>query len=66
MWYEWFFEGIGTEIISLIIGLLIGGISGYRIGVKNSTKQKQKAGKNSTLNQIGSVTILKDQGNDHE
>lgn len=52
---EWFFSGIGTEIISALIGLLIGGIGGYKIGVRNKIKQVQKAGDNSNLSQTGSV-----------
>ena len=43
MWYEWVFQGIGTEIIILIIGLLVGGLSGYRIGIKKNGLQKQIA-----------------------
>ena len=39
---EWFFDGLGTEIISLLIGILLGGVTGYKIGIN-----KQKAGKNS-------------------
>ncbi len=51
---EWFFDGIGTSIISLIVGLLTGGSVGYRIGInKNSANQKQKAGDSSTQIQIG-------------
>lgn len=52
---EWFFSGIGTEIISALIGLVIGGIGGYKIGVRNKIKQVQKAGNNSNLSQTGSV-----------
>lgn len=52
---EWIFSGIGTEIISAIIGLIIGGVSGYKIGVRNKIKQVQKAGNNSNLSQTGSV-----------
>lgn len=52
---EWFFSGIGTEIISALIGLLIGGISGYKIGVQNKIKQTLKAGDNSNISQTGSV-----------
>lgn len=52
---EWFFSGIGTEIISALIGLLIGGIGVYKIGVRNKIKQVQKAGDNSNLSQTGSV-----------
>ena len=54
---EWIFEGIGTELLSLAIGAVVGGLTGYKIGVKNKVKQTQKAGNNSTQNQIGSVTI---------
>lgn len=51
---EWVFDGIGTAIISAILGLLIGGAAGYRIGVKKATiKQNQKAGENSHQTQIG-------------
>ncbi|MPM25507.1 hypothetical protein SDC9_72002 [bioreactor metagenome] len=51
---EWFFDGIGTSIISLIVGLLTGGSVGYRIGInKNSANQKQKSGDSSTQIQIG-------------
>jgi len=51
---EWFFDGIGTEIIGLILGLIIGGTAGYRIGIKKSTtKQNQKARNNAAQIQIG-------------
>ena len=33
------FDGIGTEIISLIIGLGVGGFAGYKIGIKQTGKQ---------------------------
>lgn len=51
---EWIFEGIGTAIITLILGLLTGGAIGYRIGInKNKVTQNQKAGDNSSQTQIG-------------
>lgn len=55
---EWLFDGIGTEIvsiiISLIIGVLSGGALGYKIGIsKVNIKQKQNGGNNSTQTQIG-------------
>lgn len=55
---EWIFDGIGTEIISALIGLLIGGGAGYGIGVaitNNKIKQKQKARDNANQIQIGQV-----------
>lgn len=52
---EWIFEGIGTAIITLILGLITGGTIGYRIGIKKTIKinQKQKAGDNSSQIQVG-------------
>lgn len=59
---EWFFEGLGTELVSLIIGLLLGagagGIAGYEIGIsKNVLKQDQKAGTDSQQKQIGKSVV---------
>ena len=49
------FDGIGTEIISIIINLVIGAIGGgavgYRIGVKRAFKQKQIVGDDSKQRQ---------------
>lgn len=60
-WFEWIFDGIGTELIGIAIGLIIGGFGGgaigYKIGIKNRIKQKQKAKNNANQAQIGSVTI---------
>lgn len=39
--------------MSGIAGLLLGGATGYRIGIRNSIKQKQKGGDNSNQSQIG-------------
>ncbi len=52
---DWFFSGLGTAIITLIVGLITGGTVGYKIGInkKTTTKQKQKAGDNSSQIQIG-------------
>ena len=58
---QWLFDGIGTELLSLVIGALGGGAIGYRIGTKNKVKQKQKAGDNSKQIQIGSVNYHGDQ-----
>lgn len=52
---EWFFDGIGSEIIGIVISLIIGAIGGgavgYRIGIKHTFKQFQKAGNNSKQRQ---------------
>ena len=58
---EWIFDGIGTELISLIIGAVFGGAAGYKIGSKNKIKQNQKAGDSSKQIQIGSVNYNGDQ-----
>lgn len=58
---EWIFDGIGTELISMIIGTVLGGTAGYKIGSKNKIKQKQNAGDNSKQIQIGSVNYNGDQ-----
>ena len=51
---EWIFDGIGTAIITLIIGFIGGGTVGYRIAIKKTkTVQKQKAGDNAQQTQIG-------------
>jgi len=52
---NWVFEGIGTELLSLIAGLFFGGVIGYKIGIHNKVKQTQKAGSNSNQTQIGSI-----------
>jgi membrane protein YqaA with SNARE-associated domain len=55
---EWIFDGIGSELISVLIGLVLGGGAGYYIGVTNTTNkimQKQKAGDNAKQEQIGQV-----------
>lgn len=50
---EWFFDGLGTAIFTLIFGLIAGGAFGYKIGIKNTINQKQSAGDNSTQTQVG-------------
>ena len=43
------FEGLGTELISIIVGLLFGG--GAFVCYKSKIIQKQKAGNNAKLKQ---------------
>ena len=60
-WLQEVFSTIGTELISAVIGLLVGGVGGgaigYRTAIKNKTKQKQVAGDNANQIQVGSVNI---------
>lgn len=51
MWYEWLFDGIGTEIVGIIIGLAIGGTAVYKFVTRDKSKQKQKAGDNAKQRQ---------------
>jgi Na+/glutamate symporter len=52
---EWFFNGLGTALIGLLIGATGGGIIGYHIGIKKSHRQTQKARDNATQIQVGEV-----------
>lgn len=52
---EWIFDGIGTEIISLLIGLAGGGAIGYRIGIRNKISQHQKGRDQAKQVQIGNI-----------
>ena len=42
--FQWFFDGLGTEIVSLIIGAIGGGLAGFHIGKRSKITQTQKAG----------------------
>lgn len=53
---EWVFSGIGTSILVGIVSFVIGGITGYRIGIHNKIHQKQNAGHNTKQCQIGQIT----------
>lgn len=58
---DWIFDGIGTAIITFILGLLGGGIAGYKIGVHKKTNIKIKTGKNSTniTTESGDISKIK-------
>lgn len=57
---EWFFDGLGTELVSkildIILGAGVGGVIGYKIGLKKQVlRQKQKAGHTSCQKQTGEI-----------
>lgn len=56
MWYEWVFDGIGSELISLIIGIIVG-IVGEKAYQNHKNKHAQKAGDHSSQIQVGSSGI---------
>lgn len=57
---EWFLDGLGTElvsrILSIILGVGVGGVIGYKIGLKKQVlRQRQKAGHTSSQKQTGEI-----------
>lgn len=55
---SWVFSGIGSTVISIIVGAICGGVAGYRIGIKKTTiKQTQKNKGNGNQVQIGNQEI---------
>lgn len=52
---DWIIDGIGTEIVGIVINLIIGAIGGgtvgYKIGIKRTLSQKQSAGDDSEQKQ---------------
>ena len=52
---QWIFDGIGTELLSLAIGAIGGGLAGYKIGVRKSGQQYQIA--KSSAKQRQEMTI---------
>ena len=50
-WVTWVFDGIGSTIFSLIVGALIGGAIGYKIGIHKNVKQKQIGGNSAKQRQ---------------
>lgn len=62
-WVKWFFDGLGTEIISVIIGVIGGGLVGYRIGKRKSKFiQTQEAGSGSEQHQEGKLVSKSNNG----
>lgn len=57
---EWIFDGIGTELIGLAIGALLGGVAGYNIGIRSKSKQTQKAGDGANQQQTYTIEVNTD------
>ena len=51
LYTSWVFDGIGSTIFSLIVGALIGGAIGYKIGIHKNVKQKQIGGNSAKQRQ---------------
>lgn len=57
---QWFFDGLGTAIIGLVVGAIGGGTVGFRIGKrKNKFVQSQTAGNGSQQRQEGQISANK-------
>jgi hypothetical protein len=54
---DWFFDGLGTMLLGLVIGGGAGGAAGWKLGIR-STRQSQRAGRGSTQTQIGGDQVL--------
>lgn len=49
---DWFFDGVGTLLLGLVLGGGAGGVAGYRIAFSRH-KQSQRAGHNASQTQAG-------------
>lgn len=49
---SWLFDGLGTLLIGLVVGVGAGGTVGYRVGVR-SVRQSQRAGDDARQTQVG-------------
>ena len=55
--FPWIFDGIGSELLSMIAGGVLGGGIVYRFNTKHKTTMKQKAKDNATQTIVGRITI---------
>lgn len=58
---DWFFSGLGTFLIGLVLGGGGGTFVGYRLRI-NSNRQTQKAGDNATQTMVGRGDIKDSRG----
>lgn len=52
-----FFDGLGTELVSVLIGLFVGGIGGYYV-CKHKIKQSQNGGDKSKQRQKAEINSI--------
>ena len=57
---QWIFSGIGTQILSALGGLVLGGLIGYKIRDKQFGRQKQVGGEQSNQRQVFYVDTTND------
>ena len=50
---HWFFDGLGTEIVRFLIGVICAGILGFRIGKRSRLSQTQRASDGAKQSQYG-------------
>lgn len=50
---KWIFDGIGSTIVSFILGLIFGSVGGIKI--YKTIRQKQSAKNNANQTQVGSI-----------
>ncbi|GAB3919974.1 hypothetical protein GCM10011575_35820 [Microlunatus endophyticus] len=56
---HWFFDGLGTLIVGIIVGGAGGGAAGYRIAARRY-HQRQSAGDNANQMQVGRDYVGRD------
>lgn len=50
---DWFFDGLGTMLIGLVLGGAGGTAVGWKIANNKFQRQSQKAGNNASQTQVG-------------
>jgi hypothetical protein len=58
---QWFFSGIGVEILKVLGGAIVGGITGYKIGINKKIIQNQKADNNAEQEQDAVIGIKREE-----
>lgn len=50
---EWFFDGLGTMLLGLVLGGAAGTAGGWKMAKNRYVRQSQKAGNNARQSQVG-------------